>query len=67
MLTLFWTLFAIVLAALAVAAGLSVHFRRRQLLASTRLSLDDEAIDTIVETGRLVVDGQHDSINGRGC
>lgn len=56
MLTLFWTLFATVLAALAVAAGLSVHFRRRQLLASTRPSLDDEAIDTIVATGRLVVD-----------
>jgi hypothetical protein len=26
------------------------------LLASTRPSLDDEAIDTIVATGRLVVD-----------
>ena len=56
MLTFFWTLFAIALAALAVAAGLSVHVRRRQLLASNRPALDDEAIDTIVETGELVID-----------
>lgn len=56
MLTFLWTLFGIALAALAVAAGLSVHFRRRQLLAANRPLLDDEAIDTIVETGELVVD-----------
>ena len=56
MLSFFWTLFGIALAALTVAAGLSVHFRRRQLLASNRPVIDDEAIDTIVETGELVVD-----------
>ncbi len=56
MLPLFWALFGIALAALTVAAGLSVHFRRRQLIASNLPVLDDEAIDTIVETGELVVD-----------
>ena len=56
MLTFFWTLLGIALVALTVAAGLRVHFRRRQLFASSRPVIDDHAIDTIVETGELVVD-----------
>ena len=56
LLTFFWILFWIVLAGLLVAAGFSVHQRRRDALASPPPRLDDEAVRRILETGQLAVD-----------
>lgn len=56
LLTFFWVLFWIMLAGLAVAAGFSVHTRRREALASRSPVLDDEAVRRILETGELSVD-----------
>jgi hypothetical protein len=51
------TLFSIVLwaglAALVVAAALRVHSRRRELLASSVPTVDDDAIERILTTGEL--------------
>ena len=55
-LSLFWTLLWAALAALMVAAGLSLHLRRKELVASSTPELDDDAIDTILETGELIVE-----------
>lgn len=56
MLTTFWVLFWLALSTLVLAAGVTLHLRRRELLASDRPKLDDEAIRRIVETGELLVD-----------
>jgi hypothetical protein len=56
MLTLFWILFWVLLTALAVAAGWSLHVRRRRLLGRSAPGLDDEAIRRILETGELFVE-----------
>jgi hypothetical protein len=56
MLTVLWMVFWALLAALAVAAGLSIHFRRKQLLAASLSAVDDRAIELILEKGELFVD-----------
>lgn len=56
LLTFFWVLFWIMLAGLAVAAGFSVHARRRDALVSPPPALDDDAVRRILETGELSVD-----------
>ena len=56
MLTLFWILFWAGLAVLVVAAGVSMHVRRKDAIASTVPIVDDEAITRILTTGKLVVD-----------
>ena len=55
MLTLFWILFWAGLAVLVIAAGLSLHVRRKEAIASTVPIVDDEAIERILATGELVV------------
>jgi hypothetical protein len=55
MLTLFWILFWALLAALTVAAGWSLYERRRRLLRRQPL-VDDDAIQSILDTGELYVD-----------
>jgi hypothetical protein len=56
MLSVFWLLFWVFLAVLAVAAGLSLHFRRKDLLAASLSKVDDDAIETILATGALYVE-----------
>ena len=56
MLTLFWFLFWAGLAVLVVAAGVSLHVRRKEAIASTVPVVDDEAIRRILATGELVAD-----------
>ena len=53
MLSVFWIAFWGGLALLAVAAGVSVHVRRRELLASSVPTVDDDAIERILTTGEL--------------
>jgi len=53
MLSLFWIAFWGGLTLLAVAAGVSVHARRKDLLASSVPTVDDEAIERILSTGKL--------------
>jgi hypothetical protein len=56
MMTLFWLVFWAGLAALVVAAGFSLHVRRREAIASTVPVVDDAAVERILSTGRLTVD-----------
>ncbi len=56
MLDLFWIVLWAGLAALVVAAGLSLHLKRKELMASGIPVLDDDAIDTILEKGHIVVE-----------
>jgi hypothetical protein len=56
MLTLFWILFWAGLAVLVIAAGVSVHVRRKEAIASTVPIVDDEAIERILATGELAAD-----------
>ncbi len=56
MLTLFWIVFWAGLAALVVAAGVSLHVRRKEALASSVPVVDDAAIEEILQTGQLTVD-----------
>ncbi len=56
MLTLFWIVFWAGLAALVVAAGLRLHVRRKEAIASSVPLVDDDAIETILRTGQLVGD-----------
>ena len=51
-----WILFWAFLAVLALAAGLTLHFRRREALAASLSKVDDRAIATILEKGQLSVD-----------
>jgi hypothetical protein len=53
MLSLFWMAFWGGLTALAVAAGVSVHMRRKDLLASNVPMVDDDAVERILATGKL--------------
>lgn len=55
MLTLFWILLWAGLAMLVIAAGLSLHVRRKDAIASTVPMVDDDAIERILATGELVV------------
>jgi hypothetical protein len=52
-LTVFWIVFWAGLAALVVAAGVSLHVRRKEAIASTVPVVDDEAIERILQTGEL--------------
>ena len=54
-LTLFWIVFWAGLAALVVAAGVSLHVRRKEAIASDVPLVDDEAVQRILRTGELSV------------
>lgn len=56
MLTLFWIVLWLALSALVVAAAVRLHVRRKELTASPPPTVDDTAIHSILETGRLTVD-----------
>ena len=56
MLTLFWFVFWVGLAALAFAAGVSLRVRLRDDLDASRPVVDDDAIRAILNTGRLATD-----------
>lgn len=56
MLPLFWIIFGAGLAALVVAAGFSLHVRRKDVFASSAPVIDDSAIERILQTGELIVD-----------
>lgn len=58
MLTLFWTVLWMALLALMVGAGVRLHLRRRELMASPLPLVDDAAIHAILETGELSVDDE---------
>lgn len=53
MLTLFWIVFWAGLATLVVAAGVSLHVRRKDAIASNVPMVDDAAIEQILRTGAL--------------
>ena len=53
MLTIFWIVVWAGLAALVVAAGVSLHVRRKEAIASNVPVVDDEAIERILRTGEL--------------
>ena len=55
MITLFWILFWAALAMLVVAAGVSLHVRKKEALASIVPIVDDAAIERILRTGSLTV------------
>lgn len=60
MLTFFWMAFWAGLATLVVAAGVSLHVRRKEAIASVVPTVDDDAVERILETGRLhVPDPEH--------
>ncbi|HET9949600.1 MAG TPA: hypothetical protein VFQ22_11805 [Longimicrobiales bacterium] len=54
--TLFWVVFWGGLTVLAVAAGVTLHARRRELFESVVPPVDDEAVRRILATGQLAVD-----------
>ena len=56
MLTLFWIVLWAGLAALVVAAGVSLHVRRKEAIASSVPVVDDAAIERILTTGELSVE-----------
>jgi len=56
MLTLFWVIFWAGLAALAFAAGVSLRVRLRDELDASMPVVDDDAVRTILGTGRFVTD-----------
>lgn len=56
MLTLFWIVLWAGFAALVVAAGVTIHVRRREALAASFPLVDDAAVEEILQTGELFVD-----------
>ena len=56
MLTFFWIIFWAGFTALVVAAGLRLHIRRKEALASSVHVVDDEAIEQILQIGELRVE-----------
>jgi hypothetical protein len=56
MLTLFWFVFWMGLAVLAFAAGVSLRVRLRDEVSQPRPVVDDDAIRSILSTGRLATD-----------
>ena len=62
MLTLFWIAFGAGLAALVVAAGVSLHVRRKEVHASAAPVIDDSAIERILQTGELMVE-EHEPLD----
>lgn len=53
MIALFWIAFWAALAFLVVAAGVSLHVRRKEAIASTVPMVDDAAMERILRTGEL--------------
>lgn len=56
MYSLFWLIFGIWLAVLAIAAGVSLQARRREAFGSSTPIVDDAVIDRIIEDGEIWVD-----------
>ncbi len=56
MLTLFWIAFWAGLACLVLAAGVTLRVRRKEALAWTVPVVDDDAVERILQTGRLTVE-----------
>jgi len=56
MITLFWLVLWAGLAALIVAAGVTVHLRRKEAIAAETLVVDDSVIEQILETGEVFVE-----------
>lgn len=53
MIALFWIVFGLALSVLVVAAGISLHVRRKEAIASTVPIVDDAAMERILRTGEL--------------
>jgi hypothetical protein len=56
MLTIFWLVFWAGLAALVVAAGVTLHVRRKEAIASAAPVVDDEVLDQILTKGEVWVE-----------
>lgn len=56
MLTLFWLVFGIGLAALTLAAGVTLLARRREAFRPREPRVDDDLIEQIIERGEVYVD-----------
>ena len=56
MIALFWIVLWSGLASLVVAAGVTIHVKRKIAIAAVRLTVDDGVIEQILETGVVVVD-----------
>jgi len=56
MLTLFWVVLWLALTGLMVVAAIRLHTRHKELAASSRPRVDDDAIHAILETGELTID-----------
>lgn len=56
MITLFWVLFWGGLVSLSVAAGVTIHVKRKDTIASETPTVDDEVIEQIIETGAVFMD-----------
>lgn len=56
MYSLFWLMFGIWLAVLAIAAGVSLRARRREAFGPDTPVVDDALIDRIIEDGEVWVD-----------
>lgn len=56
MYTLFWLIFGVGLAILAMAAGVSLGVRRRESFGPSTPVVDDDLIRKIIEDGEIYVD-----------
>ena len=56
MLTIFWLVFWAGLSALVLAAGVTLHVRRKDAIASLAPVVDDVVLDQILTTGEVWVD-----------
>lgn len=56
MITLFWLVFWAGLSALVVAAGVSLHARRKDAIASDVPRVDDTVVDQIIDTGAVHIE-----------
>lgn len=56
MITLFWLVFWAGLSALVVAAGVSLHTRRKDAIASDVPRVDDTVVDQIIDIGAVQIE-----------
>ena len=56
MIGLFWLILWSGLASLVVAAGVTIHVKRKTAIAAVSHTVDDGVIEQILETGVVVVD-----------
>lgn len=56
MMILFWLVFWAGLAALAFAAGVTMHVRQKESIAAGTIVVDDVMIEKILETGEVFVE-----------